>query len=134
MLVRWCILLFTILLVLIPVLNAFYKTVSVPLKYAPLRRISMKPATGDIYIGGKNIVLHLDSSFDLLQNKTIGPQPDNKMCAPNNQLLCESKMTDNYVEVLEFIPRRRMLLVCGSVYQGLCTFLNSYHINVEEIL
>lgn len=125
------ILIFTILLVLIPVLNAFYKTVSVPLKYAPLRRISMKPATGDIYIGGKNIVLHLDSSFDLLQNKTIGPQPDNKMCAPN-QMSCESKMTDNYVEVLEFIPRRRMVLVCGSVHQGLCTFLNSYHINVEE--
>ncbi|XP_052679383.1 hepatocyte growth factor receptor-like [Crassostrea angulata] len=128
---RWCVLLLTLLLVLIPTLNAFYKTVSVPLKYAPLRRISVKPANGDIYIGGKNIVLRLDSNFDLLQNKTIGPQPDNKMCAPN-QLVCDYKMTDNYVEVLEFIPRRRMVLVCGSVHQGLCTFLNSYHIDIEE--
>ena len=65
--------LFVILLCLHPGHATFFKTVTVPMSYAPLRRISEKVITGDIYIGGKNIVLHLNKHFDIELNSTSGP-------------------------------------------------------------
>ena len=113
-------------------LTTVYKTVTVPMSYAPLRRISEKVSTGDIYIGGKNIVLHLNKRFDIQLSSTIGPKKNSKMCCPNIPRCDSEVMMDNYVDVLQFIPRRKMVLMCGTLQQGLCYFLNAHRVSEKE--
>ncbi|XP_061187116.1 hepatocyte growth factor receptor-like [Saccostrea echinata] len=120
-----------LIVIINPTFGILHKTLSVPLSFTPLRRITVKPDNGDVYIGGKNIILHLDKNFDVKSNKTIGPRQDSKQCDPENA--CNSlQLTDNYVEVLEFIPKQRMVLMCGSVEQGRCKFLKSHSISYDE--
>ncbi|XP_062589416.1 plexin-A4-like [Saccostrea cucullata] len=123
-------------IILIIVINhsvgILHKTISVPMSFAPLRRITYKPGSGEIYIGGKNIVVHLDKNFDVKSNSTIGPRQDSTQCAPEQKTCNSLQWTDNYVEVLQFIPRHKMVLMCGSIEQGLCKFLHSHLISYEE--
>ncbi|XP_056001078.1 plexin-B1-like isoform X2 [Ostrea edulis] len=110
----------------------FYPTFSVPLSFAPLRRVTMKPESENIYVGGKNILLHLDGNLTVIGNKTIGPVKDSKLCSPDQKMCVSLEWRDNYVEVLKFLSKHKMVLMCGSVRQGLCRLLNSYSISLEE--
>lgn len=78
-------------------------------------------STGDIYIGGTNIILHLDSNLDESNRNSLstGPVIDSKDC--NVGLSCpDGESTDNINKVLVINPTNNKLIFCGSTLQGTC--------------
>ncbi|CAG5120502.1 unnamed protein product [Candidula unifasciata] len=78
----------------------------------------------DIYIGGVNFIAQLTPKLFIKLNITIGPVTTSEHCAPN------PAPCDNIVRVLEIDAVQKMLLVCGSAYQGTCTIHSLQDIDV----
>lgn len=70
----------------------------------------------DIYVGGVNFIARLSSTLNLLFKLSIGPVENYEHCASS------SVPCDNIVRVMEIDSAQNMLLVCGSAYDGTCTF------------
>lgn len=73
----------------------------------------------ELYVGGKNVLLNLDPDFVLYEKTQIGPVKDHKDCVAEPEPCdFERELSDNEVKVL--LPYAEVLLVCGSVNQGIC--------------
>ncbi|KAK6175675.1 hypothetical protein SNE40_014077 [Patella caerulea] len=86
-----------------------------------LQKLIADNETGEIYVGGQNILVHLNPALEIKNQVTIGPTNDNKNCFPFPES-CHEQRTEmaNDVKILEIDHRKRKLLVCGSGQQGLC--------------
>lgn len=78
--------------------------------------------TGIIYVAGVNRLYQLDSDLNLLGEAVTGPKEDSFNCLPPPHDECSSgrESTDNYNKILLLDRAQRMLITCGSVYQGAC--------------
>ncbi|XP_021371798.1 hepatocyte growth factor receptor-like [Mizuhopecten yessoensis] len=112
--------------------EAFYTVYNVSSENQPLTQITMDTQNGDLYVGGKNLVLHFDEDLDVVQEHILGPVLDNSDCPPS-PLTCSKvrTMTPNHVRVLEINDQKDFILMCGSANQGLCSclFLNDISSN-----
>lgn len=89
----------------------------------------------DIYIGGTNTITRLNTKLNVLAQTTNGPLMNNKNCHPEslNKLKCFRKnvnkklsLEDNVNKVLLYSEKPiDMVIACGSVYQGICQFLDT---------
>lgn len=78
--------------------------------------------TSNVYVGGLNTLLQLTDDLKLLHELSIGPRRDSLNCDPTQGDVCEGGvLTGNQVKVLEVDPKKKNLLVCGSVRQGVCS-------------
>ncbi|XP_076468403.1 hepatocyte growth factor receptor-like [Babylonia areolata] len=84
-----------------------------------LGQVAVDPASGGVYVGGSNKLVYLSADLGLPTSISLGPVLDSLTCDPAEGP-CEGTLTDNEVKVLEVDNRRRKLLMCGSVRQGLC--------------
>ena len=84
----------------------------------PLSQITVNE-TGEVYVGGFNTLLHLSQSLKPHTVMSLGPVRDSLNCDPTAGE-CEGSFTANEVKVLEVDKRKRQLLMCGSVRQGVC--------------
>ena len=78
------------------------------------------PETGDVYIGGRNTIYHLDSKLKLKRNITVGPSEDSQQCFPNRKECPSKSLRNNSIVVLEIEPFSRYLFACGTINQGAC--------------
>ncbi|KAL5014848.1 hypothetical protein ScPMuIL_009118 [Solemya velum] len=89
----------------------------------PIYEVEVNPKTGHVYVGGKNILLHLTPDLQYVNELTMGPKSDSASCSPIGH--CEHKsMTDNHIKVLEIGTgnlENDYLLVCGTIEQGICS-------------
>ncbi|XP_067684002.1 hepatocyte growth factor receptor-like [Haliotis asinina] len=106
----------------LPFVIAFYKVQQIGNEDTTLQQITIHGDSGQLFVGGKNILYHFNSNLTKLSETMTGPVEDNILCPPAD-LPCERSrsLTDNLMSVLEVDPSKKKLLVCGSVSQGLCS-------------
>ncbi|KAL4645938.1 plexin-D1 [Arapaima gigas] len=77
-----------------------------------------------VYLAAVNRLYQLDATLRAHGEVSTGPVPDNVLChAPQlPQAPCEhhKTLTDNFNKLLAPEPRQRVLVACGSVFQGFC--------------
>uniref|UniRef100_A0A8C9TUY4 Plexin D1 n=1 Tax=Scleropages formosus TaxID=113540 RepID=A0A8C9TUY4_SCLFO len=80
--------------------------------------------SGRLYLAAVNAIYQLDASLRVESEQPTGPVLDNVLChAPQlPQAPCEhpKSLTDNFNKLLQLDPQQRVLVACGSVYQGFC--------------
>lgn len=87
-----------------------------------LSHLVLDNETGILYAAGVNRLYQMDSDLDLLSEAVTGPKQDSIDCLPPPHDECSTgrKSTDNYNKILLLDRAQRMLITCGSVYQGAC--------------
>ena len=78
--------------------------------------------TGLLYAAGVNRVYQLDADLNVLAEAVTGPKDDSDNCLPPPHDECRTgrESTDNFNKILVLDRAQRMLITCGSVYQGAC--------------
>ncbi|XP_066903023.1 plexin-A2 isoform X1 [Halyomorpha halys] len=89
--------------------------------------------TGRVYIGAVNKLYQLSPDLDLVIAETTGPQEDSTDCSVID---CPSsvvkKLTDNVNKALVIDYTTTRLIVCGSLFQGICS-VRSLH-NISDVV
>lgn len=80
---------------------------------------------GRVYIGAVNKIIQLEGSNLTVKACTkTGPLLDSSQCpasgCPPSQPNIETSLTDNYNKILIIDLESRMLIACGSIFQGAC--------------
>jgi len=102
------------------VVHQFENHASVP--NTEFRHIIVDDSTGDVYVGGNNVLYRLSASLAHLAHTETGPEPDNLSCQPNPRLACNysRKATDNVNQALVIVPWQRLVIACSTLYYGYC--------------
>ncbi|XP_062978215.1 plexin-B1 [Elgaria multicarinata webbii] len=82
----------------------------------------MDPDSGRLYLGATNYLFQLTSSLVVEEAVSTGPSLDSKDCLPpvTKQECPQAQETDNYNKLLLVNSLEKELIVCGSVWQGIC--------------
>uniref|UniRef100_A0A8C1PAP3 Plexin b2a n=1 Tax=Cyprinus carpio TaxID=7962 RepID=A0A8C1PAP3_CYPCA len=90
-----------------------------------INNVVQDPQTGRIYVGAINNIYQLN--YDLLKESsaTTGPKKDNPHCTPPITSLCtDAKEMDNINKLLLVNSANGTLIVCGSLFRGICSLVN----------
>lgn len=97
-----------------------------------LNKMAIDTGTGNIYVGAVNHLYQLNRDLVELQDVVTGPVKDNVRCAPGGSEVSEETCTapsgqvldkidvENVNKILLVDPFQRVLINCGSIYQGTC--------------
>ncbi|XP_058873186.1 LOW QUALITY PROTEIN: plexin-B1 [Acipenser ruthenus] len=88
-----------------------------------LNHLLLDPATGHLYVGAVNRLFHLSGNLELLSWGETGPRMDSPDCLPPINRECQQATeTSSYNKLLLLgAPREEgSLIVCGTVFQGIC--------------
>uniref|UniRef100_A0ABM5FJ05 Plexin-B1 n=1 Tax=Pogona vitticeps TaxID=103695 RepID=A0ABM5FJ05_9SAUR len=82
----------------------------------------MDPNTGTLYVGATNFLFQLTSDLVMEEEVSTGPFYDSKDCLPpvTTENCPPAQKTDNYNKLLLVNSLENELIVCGSVWQGIC--------------
>lgn len=98
-----------------------------------INNIVADPRTGMLYVGAVNAIYQLNSDLEVQSRAETGPKRDNRQCTPPVTDSCEeAKDTDNHNKLLLVHGAKDMLVVCGSIFRGICSQRNLS--KVEELL
>lgn len=98
-----------------------------------LTRVAVNKTSGQVIIGGINLLVSLDKDLKNVVSKSVGPHFDSENCYKEPTPCSDSKpYTDNTVTILEINPVQDYILVCGSVWQGLCSIYQTSDFTVEK--
>jgi len=112
-----------------------------PLGREALRQLVVDDVSGNIYVGGVNLLCQLNPDLDLMFEVSLGPEQDNEDCIPSTAKLnaghclnpdAELRPTDNIVKILVIDQHQSALIVCGNIYQGSCQMRDLQ--NIEELI
>lgn len=91
------------------------------------------PRTGRLYVGAVNALYQLDPDLKVESQTETGPKQDNRHCTPPVTDACEEAVeTPNHNKLLLVHGAKDMLVVCGSVFRGICSLRNLSR--VEELV
>lgn len=114
-------------------------TLSICLVYGNVKTFNYKLNTlmiykEKIYVGGANKISRLNTNLDILAETSNGPVNNSKYCYPSSLdkqqcVRTEKKygmaLEDNINKILLYSEKPiEMIIACGSVYQGICQFLD----------
>lgn len=100
------------------------KTYKVNQANTPITKLTVNHDGGDIFVGAKNSLLQFDNELTLKKSQTIGPVLDDfgGDCLPDPEPCDKTRtLNDNEVKLLLVNLNEKFLLMCGSVWQGLCS-------------
>ncbi|XP_053109214.1 plexin-B2 isoform X2 [Hemicordylus capensis] len=91
-----------------------------------LRHLIVNHETGTVYLGAVNALYQLTKDLKPYPSVDVvvtGPYLDNKMCTPpiDESQCTEAKMTDNYNKILLMDVQEKKIIVCGSLFKGICS-------------
>ncbi|XP_030629464.1 plexin-B2b [Chanos chanos] len=89
-----------------------------------INNVVQDPSTGRIYLGAVNAIYQLDSSLCLEAKAETGPKKDSHSCTPPVSTCIDPKDTNNTNKLLLVHAFNGSLIVCGSLYRGICSLLN----------
>ncbi|XP_077355581.1 plexin-B2a [Festucalex cinctus] len=98
-----------------------------------INNVVQDPRTGRLYVGAVNALYQL--SADLVPEARVetGPRRDNRQCTPPITDACEDAIeTDNHNKLLLVHGAKERLVVCGSIFRGICSLRNLS--NVEHVI
>lgn len=97
-----------------------------------INNVVQDPITSRLYVGTVNALYQLDQSLLPEARTRTGPELDNRQCTPPVTSCEEAVETDNHNKLLLIHPSKDILIVCGSLYRGICSLRNLS--NVEQLL
>ncbi|XP_029017170.1 plexin-B2a [Betta splendens] len=98
-----------------------------------INNVVADPHTGRLYVGAVNTLYQLSPALKEESRAETGPRRDNKQCTPPITDACdEAVYTDNHNKLLLVQEAKDVLVVCGSVFRGICSLRNLS--NVEQQL
>nr|DBA18480.1 TPA: hypothetical protein GDO54_016719 [Pyxicephalus adspersus] len=104
----------------------------------PTNNFIVDAAGRRIYLAAVNRLYQLRSS-DLRTEveEQTGPEPDSPLChapqIPESSCDFPRAQTDNYNKILELDEEQGLLLVCGSIFQGLCELRRPGNISLRAV-
>nr|XP_033815623.1 plexin-B2 isoform X2 [Geotrypetes seraphini]XP_033815624.1 plexin-B2 isoform X2 [Geotrypetes seraphini] len=98
-----------------------------------LNHLTIDTETDTVYLGAVNELYQLTADLQLKFNGTTGPKLDNKMCTPpiDMKQCPNSKKTDNYNKLLVLDKLNSRIVVCGSIFKGICALRDLNNISNE---
>lgn len=99
-----------------------------------LNHLTVDNDTGIIYLGVVNALYQLTENLDVIRSVETGPRKDNKKCTPpidENQCK-EAVLTDNYNKLLLLNKVDKTIVVCGSLFKGICAIRDLEDISNEK--
>ncbi|KAM9846101.1 plexin-B2-like [Aulostomus maculatus] len=98
-----------------------------------INNVVKDPRTGRLYVGAVNALHQLTADLEVESRAETGPKRDNRQCTPPVTDACEEAVdTDNHNKLLLVHEAKDVLVVCGSVFRGICSLMNLS--NVEQRL
>ncbi|KAM6962226.1 plexin-B2a [Tautogolabrus adspersus] len=98
-----------------------------------INNVVSDPHTGRLYVGAVNFLYQLNPDLVEESQTEMGPKRDNRQCTPPVTDACEEAVdTDNHNKLLLVHRAKDVLVVCGSVFRGICSLRNLS--NVEQLL
>ncbi|XP_062403466.1 plexin-B2b [Sardina pilchardus] len=99
----------------------------------PINNVVQDPRTGRVYLGAVNAIYQLDGALTKEQTQGTGPKKDRHGCTPPiHASMCPNAIdTNNTNKLLLVNPSNNTLIVCGSVYRGICSLVNLSNINQQ---
>ncbi|KAK2832460.1 hypothetical protein Q7C36_015922 [Tachysurus vachellii] len=96
-----------------------------------INTVVQDPRTGRIYLGAVDAIYQLDSNLKKESIAQTGPKKDNPSCTPPITAQCvDAVETHNINKLLLVNPANGTLVVCGSIFRGICSLLNLS--NIEQ--
>lgn len=90
-----------------------------------INNVVADPRTGRLYVGAVNSLHQLSPDLQVQSRSDTGPKRDNRLCTPPVTDACEEAVdTDNHNKLLLVHPANEALVVCGSVFRGICSLRN----------
>ncbi|XP_014819489.1 PREDICTED: plexin-B2 [Calidris pugnax] len=99
-----------------------------------LNHLTVDNDTGIIYLGVVNALYQLTENLEVIRSVETGPRKDNKKCTPpidENQCK-EAVLTDNYNKLLLLNKADKTIVVCGSLFKGICAIRDLEDISHEK--
>ncbi|KAF3859662.1 hypothetical protein F7725_022061, partial [Dissostichus mawsoni] len=98
-----------------------------------INNVVTDPRSGRLYVGAVNHLYQLTPDLQIESHTETGPKRDNRQCTPPVTDACEEAVdTDNHNKLILVQEGRDTLVVCGSVYRGICSLRNLS--NVQQLL
>ncbi|KAM9328569.1 plexin-B2-like isoform 2-T6 [Pholidichthys leucotaenia] len=90
-----------------------------------INNVVADPRTGRLYVGAINILYQLNSELKVESKAETGPRKDNRQCIPPITNECKDAVdTDNHNKLLLVHGAEDKLVVCGSIFRGICSLRN----------
>lgn len=90
-----------------------------------INNVVADPRTGFLYVGAVNSLYQLSPELEVRSRAETGPKRDNRLCTPPVTKDCsEAVDTDNHNKLLLVHPAKNTLVVCGSIFRGICSLRN----------
>nr|XP_020652892.1 plexin-B2 [Pogona vitticeps]XP_020652893.1 plexin-B2 [Pogona vitticeps] len=91
-----------------------------------LSHLTVNYETGTVYLGAVNALYQLTRDlkpYPSVEEVSTGPHLDNKKCTPpiDESQCTDAKRTDNYNKMLLLDIQERKIVVCGSLFKGICS-------------
>ncbi|KAG7454750.1 hypothetical protein MATL_G00263040 [Megalops atlanticus] len=100
---------------------------------ATINNVVQDPQTGRVYVGAVDVIYQLNSSLHEERRRSTGPKMDSPQCTPPDISNCiDAKMTHNVNKLLLVHEANGSLVVCGSLFKGICSLLNLT--NIEQLI
>uniref|UniRef100_A0AAY4ESD4 Sema domain-containing protein n=1 Tax=Denticeps clupeoides TaxID=299321 RepID=A0AAY4ESD4_9TELE len=95
-----------------------------------INNVVQDPETGRLYVGAVNFIYQLDQALNQESSLETGPRKDNPQCTPPITPSCpDPKSMDNHNKLLLVHSTNGSLVVCGSLFRGICFLVNLTNIN-----
>lgn len=95
-----------------------------------INNVVQDPQTGRIYLGAINGIYQLNSKLQLESSAVTGPKNDNPQCTPPITAQCtDAKETNNINKLLLVNSANDTLVVCGSLFRGICSLVNLHSVD-----
>uniref|UniRef100_A0A452IKN0 Sema domain-containing protein n=1 Tax=Gopherus agassizii TaxID=38772 RepID=A0A452IKN0_9SAUR len=86
-----------------------------------LNHLTVNNDTGTVYLGAVNYLHQLTKDLKKQMSVETGPKKDNKKCTPPIESQCsEATQTNNFNKLLLLDKLERKVIVCGSLFKGIC--------------
>lgn len=95
-----------------------------------INNVVQDPQTGRIYLGAVNGIFQLNHNLQVESSADTGPKKDNPQCTPPITAQCtDAKEMDNINKLLLVNSANGTLIVCGSLFRGICSLVNLNSVN-----
>lgn len=90
-----------------------------------INNVVIDPYSGRLYVGAVNYLYQLNRDLQVESRTETGPKKDNRQCTPPVTEECDEAVdTDNHNKLLLVQEAKDILVVCGSIYRGICSLRN----------